>query len=186
MDLRDTPDEALFRSELCAWLEANLPEELKGHRGGAARFSDDAIRDWSRALYDAGYIGLTWPKEYGGGGRPYSYQAIFLEELARAEAPPHLGVIGLGMAGPTIIALGTEAQKARYLAAAPLGPRDLVPGVLRAGRRLRPLCVRTSARLEGRALRRRRAEGVVVVRAHRRLVHPAHAQRPRHRSGTRG
>ena len=115
MDLRDTPDEAQFRTELGAWFEANLPESLRGHRGGEARYSDDAIRDWSRMLYEAGYVGLTWPKDYGGGGKPYSYQAIFLEEIARAEAPQHLGVIGLGMAGPTIIALGTEAQKARYL-----------------------------------------------------------------------
>ena len=60
--------------------------------------------------------GLTWPEEYGGGGAPYTHQAIFLEELARAEAPPHIGVIGIGMAGPTIIAHGTEEQKARYLA----------------------------------------------------------------------
>ena len=115
MDLRDTPDEGQFRSELRAWLEANLPAVLLGHPGGAARFSDDAVRDWSRALYEAGYVGLTWPKEYGGGGKPYSYQAIFLEEVARAEAPQHLGVIGLGMAGPTIISHGTEAQKARHL-----------------------------------------------------------------------
>ncbi len=50
-----------------------------------------------------------------GAGAPYSYQAIFLEELARSEAPQHIGVIGLGMAGPTIIAHGTEEQKQRYL-----------------------------------------------------------------------
>ena len=99
MDLRDTPDEAQFRTELGAWFEANLPESLRGHRGGEARYSDDAIRDWSRMLYEAGYVGLTWPKDYGGGGKSYSYQAIFLEEMARAEAPQHLGVIGLGMAG---------------------------------------------------------------------------------------
>jgi alkylation response protein AidB-like acyl-CoA dehydrogenase len=74
------------------------------------------MRAWSRALYDAGYVGLTWPEEYGGGGASYPHQAIFLEEMARAEAPPHVGVIGIGMAGPTITAHGTEAQKARYLA----------------------------------------------------------------------
>ena len=73
------------------------------------------MREWSRALYEAGYVGLTWPEEYGGGGAPYTHQAIFLEEMARAEAPPHIGVIGIGMAGPTIIAHGTEVQKARYL-----------------------------------------------------------------------
>ncbi len=116
MDLRDTPEEAAFRGELCTWLEENLPEELRGHRGGAARFEAPEMRAWSQALYDAGYAGLTWPKEYGGGGAPYTFQAIFLEEMARAQAPPHIGVIGLGMAGPTIIAHGTEEQKARYLA----------------------------------------------------------------------
>jgi alkylation response protein AidB-like acyl-CoA dehydrogenase len=116
MDLRDTPEEAAFRAELRVWLEENLPDELKGHRGGAGRFDQPEMRAWSRALYDAGYAGLTWPKEYGGAGAPYTFQAIFLEELARAEAPPHIGVIGLGMAGPTIVAHGTEEQKARHLA----------------------------------------------------------------------
>ena len=92
---------------------ANLPDSSK--QRGARRF-EDADRDWSRKLGEAGYAGLTWPKEYGGAGAPYSHQAIFLEELARAEAPSHLGVIGLGMAGPTIIAWGTPEQKERYLA----------------------------------------------------------------------
>jgi alkylation response protein AidB-like acyl-CoA dehydrogenase len=110
VDLRDTPDEVAFRAEVRAWIEANLPEELRG-----AGRSESPLRKWSRQLSDAGYAGLTWPKEYGGGGAPYSYQAILLEELARAEAPQHIGVIGLGMAGPTIMAFGTEEQKARYL-----------------------------------------------------------------------
>jgi alkylation response protein AidB-like acyl-CoA dehydrogenase len=109
MDLRDTPEEAAFRSELRAWIEANLTDEVR--RG---RF-EEAGRDWSRKLHEAGYAGLTWPKEYGGASAPYSHQAIFLEEMARAEAPPHLGVIGLGMAGPTIIAHGTDAQKQKHL-----------------------------------------------------------------------
>jgi alkylation response protein AidB-like acyl-CoA dehydrogenase len=115
MDLRDTPEEAAFRADLRAWLEEHLPEGLQGHRGGATRFEGPEMRGWSRALYEAGYIGLTWPEEYGGGGAPYTHQAIFLEEMAQAEAPPHIGVIGIGMAGPTIIAHGTEQQKARYL-----------------------------------------------------------------------
>jgi alkylation response protein AidB-like acyl-CoA dehydrogenase len=114
MDLRDSPEEAEFRAEVQAWLEANLTDELRGGRYGERRF-EDASRAWSRKLFDAGYAGLTWPEEYGGAGAPYSYQAIFLEESARAEAPQHIGVIGLGMAGPTIIAFGTEEQKARYL-----------------------------------------------------------------------
>src|SRR3954451_4774986 len=116
MDLRDTAEEAQFRGELRAWIDANLPDDKRGSRGGAIRFDDPFMREWSRKLHEAGYAGLTWPKEFGGAGAPYSFQAIFYEEMALAHAPSHIGVIGLGMAGPTIIAHGTEEQKARYLA----------------------------------------------------------------------
>jgi alkylation response protein AidB-like acyl-CoA dehydrogenase len=112
VDLRDTPDEARFRTEVREFIAQNLPDESK-HRG--ARRFEDADREWSRKLGAAGYAGLTWPREYGGSGAPYSHQAIFLEEMAAAEAPSHIGVIGLGMAGPTIMAWGTEEQKSRYL-----------------------------------------------------------------------
>jgi alkylation response protein AidB-like acyl-CoA dehydrogenase len=115
VDLRDTPEEANFREELRAWVEANLPADKRGGRGGAQRFDDPFVREWSRRLYEGGYAGLTWPKEYGGAGTPYSFQAILYEELAAVQAPSHVGVIGLGMAGPTIIAHGTEEQKSRYL-----------------------------------------------------------------------
>ncbi len=110
MDLRDTPDEVVFRTEVCVWIEANLSDEV---RGGAR--SEEPLRKWSRKLSDAGYAGLTWPQEYGGAAAPYSFHAILLDELARAEAPQHIGIIGLGMAGPTIMAHGTEEQKERYL-----------------------------------------------------------------------
>jgi alkylation response protein AidB-like acyl-CoA dehydrogenase len=115
VDLRDKPEEAAFRAELRAWLDANLPEDRRGGRGGAQRFDDSFGREWSRKLYEAGYAGLTWPTEYGGAGAPYSFQAIFYEESARAQAPGHVGVIGLGMAGPTIMAHGTDAQKQAHL-----------------------------------------------------------------------
>ena len=115
MDFRDTAEEASFRDEVRAWFAASLPDELHGHRGGAARFDGPEVRAWSRALYDAGWAGISWPSEYGGRGLSPRFQAIYLEEEARAEAPPHVGVISLGMAGPTIISHGTDAQKARYL-----------------------------------------------------------------------
>lgn len=115
MDFRDTPEEAKFRAELRAWLEANIPDEWR-QRGDIAGRGDEAIsRAWSKQLHDAGYSGLTWPKEYGGAGAPYTYQAIFLEEFSRAEPPEHIGLIGMGMAGPTIISHGTDEQKKRYL-----------------------------------------------------------------------
>jgi len=113
VDLRDTPEEAAFRQEVREFIAANLPRASRER--GARRF-EDADREWSRRLGEAGYAGLTWPKEYGGADAPYTHQAIFLEELARAEAAGHLGVIGIGMAGPTIMAWGSDAQKERYLA----------------------------------------------------------------------
>src|SRR4051794_21501034 len=106
MNLADTPEEAAFRSELRDWLSAHRFE---------GESADPYRRRWSRMLHEAGYAGLTWPQEYGGSGMPPSFQAIFYEEMAAAQAPPHIGVIGLGMAGPTIIAHGTGEQKARYL-----------------------------------------------------------------------
>ncbi len=115
MDLTDSEGEAAFRTELRTWLGENLPDTLRDHRGGSARFEDVELRAWSRSLHGAGYAGLTWPVEFGGGGRSPVFQAIFFEEMARAGAPHHVGVIGLGMAGPTIITHGTAEQKARYL-----------------------------------------------------------------------
>src|SRR4051812_19639278 len=112
MELRDTPDEAAFRQEVRDFIAANLPDGSA--KRGARRF-EVADREWSEKLGAAGYAGLTWPKEFGGSGAPYNHQAIFLEELSRAEAPSHLGVIGIGMAGPTIMSWGTDEQKSRYL-----------------------------------------------------------------------
>ena len=67
-------------------------------------------------MHARGWAGLTWPQEYGGAGASLVEQAIFSEELARARAPQLANVLGLTMGGPTVIAHGTEAQKARFLA----------------------------------------------------------------------
>ncbi len=115
MDFRDTPEEASFRAELRSWFARNLPADWAQRPLQVGRYSDDESRAWSRKLFDGGYAGLTWPKHYGGQGAPHTFQGIFLEESARAGAPAHIGVIGIGMAGPTIIAHGTEEQRRRYL-----------------------------------------------------------------------
>jgi alkylation response protein AidB-like acyl-CoA dehydrogenase len=117
MDLNLTPTEQQFRDEFRAWLKTNVPEEWKG--GTSAEDRDDYVeylRDWQRQLYAGGWAGISWPKEYGGRGASLMEQAIFQEELARANAPQLIGTIGLSLVGPTIIAMGTEAQKSRYLA----------------------------------------------------------------------
>ena len=66
-------------------------------------------------MYDAGYVGITWPKEYGGRGGGFMEQLIFNDEMIQAQAPEPINVIGLGMGGPVVIAHGTEEQKKRYL-----------------------------------------------------------------------
>jgi alkylation response protein AidB-like acyl-CoA dehydrogenase len=116
MDLRDSPAEAQFRAELRAWLERTLPAlPPRPHRDdwdGRRRFDSD----WQRRLFDAGYAGIDWPKEYGGGGASPTESLVFLEELARAGAPT-VGVnfVGLLHAGPTLIAEATDEQKQRHL-----------------------------------------------------------------------
>jgi alkylation response protein AidB-like acyl-CoA dehydrogenase len=118
VDLRDTSDEAEFRGKVRAWLAAHAPTDLRGLEGPASMRgleNLEAARGWSRQLAEAGYAGLTWPKEYGGAGASLNYHAIYLEELADAGAPQHLAVIGLGMAGPTIMAHGSDAHKRDHL-----------------------------------------------------------------------
>ena len=117
MDLNLTPNEQKFRDSFRVWLSTNLPPEWKGG-GIASEDSDDYItylRDWQRKLYEGGWAGISWPEKYGGRGATLMEQAIFQEELARANAPQLIGTIGLSLVGPTIIALGTEDQKSRYL-----------------------------------------------------------------------
>jgi alkylation response protein AidB-like acyl-CoA dehydrogenase len=111
VDLTLSAEEAAFRDELRSWLDANHPgREPEGDEGGF-----EFRRDWQRKLYDAGWAGLSWPKEYGGRGASLIEQAIFNEEIVRAQAPQMANVLGLAMGGPTVIAHGTDAQKDRYL-----------------------------------------------------------------------
>src|SRR5437879_1162729 len=116
MDFSLTPEQQAFRQTVRAWLRDNIPREWK-HVGSSEIPRVEAyelLRTWQRSLFDAGFIGLTWPKEYGGRGLTFMEELILQEEMALAKAPPILNVLGVGMAGPTIIAYGTEDQKKRY------------------------------------------------------------------------
>ena len=149
MDFRDTPDEAAFRSKLREWFGANLPEGWHERGPQRGRMDEKVSRDWSKRLYEAGYSGLTWPKEFGGQGAPYTHQAIFLEESARAETPDHIGVIGLGMAGPTIIAHGTDEQKQEHLGKILSGEEVWCQGFSEPGSGSDLASLRTRAELDG-------------------------------------
>lgn len=115
MDLRDSPAEARFRADLRGWLRHSLAGLDSGDQHRPGRWDPGAVRTFTTLLHQARYAGLTWPVEFGGRGLPLTYQAIYLEEAVAADAPEHLGVIGLGVVGPTLLAHGTPAQKHRYL-----------------------------------------------------------------------
>jgi alkylation response protein AidB-like acyl-CoA dehydrogenase len=104
-----------FRSELREWLAQNLTDEFREKRGMKFEERFAIRRAWQKKLFDAGWIGVGWPKEYGGRGAPLSQQIIYNEEMARAGTPPIANAIGMGMIGPTILSIGTPEQKARYL-----------------------------------------------------------------------
>jgi alkylation response protein AidB-like acyl-CoA dehydrogenase len=107
MDLNYTPEDVTYRKQVRAWLEENLPRE-------EVRTLEDRRR-WHRKLYEAGYLGMGWPKEVGGAGARPMEQAIVADEMARVNAPAPTNGLGLGIVGPTIVVHGTDAQKARYL-----------------------------------------------------------------------
>jgi alkylation response protein AidB-like acyl-CoA dehydrogenase len=113
MDLTFTERETSFRDELRAWLSEN-------HPGEAPAAEDEAAyawrRDFQRNLAEGGWAAVHWPVEFGGRGATLTESAIFFEELARARAPLPANVLGLLLAGPTIMSWGTPEQKERFLA----------------------------------------------------------------------
>lgn len=116
MDLRYTDSELAFREELRAWLREVLPSvppEPHRNEWEGRRAWDTG---WQRMLFDAGYAGINWPKEFGGRGATPTEHLIFLEETERMRAP-YVGMnfVGLLHAGPTLIAEATDEQKAYHL-----------------------------------------------------------------------
>jgi alkylation response protein AidB-like acyl-CoA dehydrogenase len=122
MDFNYSPQEEVFRREVRDWLADNMRElpvwwgrpDVPAPDIDSAEYRDFTFW-WHRKLYDAGFVGIAWPKDYGGRGATLTEQAIFNEELARHRAPGPANAIGIGWAGPTIIAAGTEEQKKRFL-----------------------------------------------------------------------
>ncbi len=103
MDLNYTAEDKAFRQQVRHWLEEHIPKKRPE--------TLDERRVWHRTLYEAGYLGVGWPKEYGGQEARPMEQAIVGEELARANAPASLNGLGIGIVAPTLIHHGTEHQK---------------------------------------------------------------------------
>ncbi|MCZ7529194.1 MAG: acyl-CoA dehydrogenase family protein [Acidimicrobiia bacterium] len=118
MDFRDSPEEAAFRTEVREWLAENLTGEYAQVGGGAGPADDtswDIRVEWERLLGKAGWVGMSWPEEYGGRNASIIEQVIFGEEYAKANAPSRVSFFGEGLFAPTLIEFGTEEQKKRFL-----------------------------------------------------------------------
>jgi len=117
MDLSFTPEQEAFRRTVRAWIKANVPKKDRDASG--IEYGDPqrvaALKGWQRTLYDAGYVAMGWPKEYGGQAADVVQQNIVNEELLLARAPGLIGMMGIQMVGPTLIQFGTEEQRRRHL-----------------------------------------------------------------------
>jgi alkylation response protein AidB-like acyl-CoA dehydrogenase len=120
MDFEYTQEQESFRKEFRGWLEANLPPELclddaADDRVASDRETFEKRCAWQKKMNDAGWVAISWPKEYGGRGASLIERVIWEEEYAAARAPVLPANMGLNLVGPTIIAWGTDAQKTAYL-----------------------------------------------------------------------
>jgi len=117
MDLSYTPEQEALRRRVRAWLREHLPKRER--TADSLEYGDPArlakAKAWQRQLYDAGYVAMGWPEEYGGRGADVMSQTIVNEELVLARAPSLVGMMGILMVGPTLIQWGTDEQKRRYL-----------------------------------------------------------------------
>ena len=114
MDLRFSEQDEEFRSELRAWLDANLPTEMRQPSFWSSKSdkeSFDIRREWEAGKAAAGFAGIQWPEEYGGRGGGPTMKAIYDEEMAKANAPSTVNPLGLAFLAPTVMAVGTEEQK---------------------------------------------------------------------------
>ena len=113
MDFDDTPEEAAWRTQVRSFLEQHRDE--LGSRSAERTFDKEVSRARQALLYDAGFVGVTWPEEAGGRGGTPMQQAIIDQEMARLGIPGLINLIGIGMCGPTVIVHGSDDQKERYL-----------------------------------------------------------------------
>ena len=115
MEIRFSAAEEAFRTDARAWLEANVPRDRRPVGADLAALRDYDLA-WQRRMFEGGWAGVSWPREYGGRGASLMEQVIWYEEYARAGAPEVTTTfVGLNHAGPTLIACGSEEQKAFHL-----------------------------------------------------------------------
>jgi alkylation response protein AidB-like acyl-CoA dehydrogenase len=146
-------DDVALRDELRAWLADHLVGEFLDFGGRGAAASDEGFEvraRWERELARGGWLGLGFPKEYGGRGADVGAQIVFAYECARAGAPYRLSIQGTEMIGPTLVACGTEVQKRRFIP--PILAADVIwcQGFSEPDAGSDLANVRTSARFDGK------------------------------------
>jgi alkylation response protein AidB-like acyl-CoA dehydrogenase len=118
MDFDYTPEEERFRKQVRVWLDKNRPRGTNKLARGTSMVDDEQwsrLVDWHRQLFGGGWVGLSWPKEYGGRGATLMEQIIFNQELGKRKLPSGCNVLGVMMAGPAIMHWGTDKQRQRHL-----------------------------------------------------------------------
>ena len=117
MDFKYSEEDERFRHDFRSWLEANLPRDWRGDNelDADSKSEFERRREWHRKLYDAGWMCLHWPKEFGGRGATILQQLVYGQELDRAKAPPTVNFQGIARVGPTLMQWGTPEQKKRYI-----------------------------------------------------------------------
>jgi alkylation response protein AidB-like acyl-CoA dehydrogenase len=120
MDFKYSDEAEAFRREFRAWLDSNPPahssdDDQIGEFAAVGSASWKHHLAWHRKMYSGGWVGITWPKEYGGRGATLEQSIVFGEELTRIKAPTLVNGLGIALVGPTLMHWGTEAQKKRYL-----------------------------------------------------------------------
>lgn len=150
MRLDFSPEEEAFRREAAGWLGQQLSGPFADLRGGRSHdvSAPERRKEWEQALGRARWSAIGWPEEYGGRNATLAQQVIFAEEYARAGGPGRLGHLGIELCGPTILAVGTEAQKRRFLPKMSAGEEYWCQGYSEPNAGSDLSNVRTRARLE--------------------------------------
>jgi alkylation response protein AidB-like acyl-CoA dehydrogenase len=150
MQLAFAPELKAFRQEAADWLNAQLTGPFKSIRGQTNQVDNvEERRAWEAALGEARWSVVGWPEQWGGRNASIAQQIIFAEEYARAKGPPRAGHLGVELLGPTLIAMGTEEQKARFLPDITHGRAIWCQGYSEPGAGSDLANVKTKARLEG-------------------------------------
>lgn len=150
MQLAFAPELRAFRAEAAAWLETQLAGPFAAVRGQTNQVDNVAgRRAWEQAMGAARWSVIGWPERWGGRGASIAQQVIFAEEYARAKGPPRVGHLGVELIGPTLLALGTEEQKARFLPAIANGEAIWCQGYSEPGAGSDLANVKTKARPAG-------------------------------------